>query len=319
MINYGILSTARITNRFVEGIRNSKEGNVYAIASRSLEKAKAKAEELNIDKYYGSYNELLEDDNVDVVYIPTTNDTHYLCALEALKHKKHVVLEKPFTLNPEHSKELFEVAKANNVFLMEGQKAVFLPVTQKVKQLLDDKVIGEVQYVVTSMSHPARHPKGNWMYDLSKGGGALNGSGSYPLEYCFYLLNNTNYTVNATFVKGIESADNLVSFQLGTVDYIINGTISMDVVLPNHAIFYGSKGNIKIENFWKADKLILTVDGNSETFNFPFVSEFAYEVDHVNECIKNGMLTSDMMTKEITIASTEMIQSMYQSYELKRL
>lgn len=90
MIRYGILSTASIVDRFVAGIRESGDGYVQAIASRSLEKAKIAAERLNIDNYYGSYDELFEDDNIDVIYIPTVNGLHYRDCRKALLHHKYV-------------------------------------------------------------------------------------------------------------------------------------------------------------------------------------------------------------------------------------
>lgn len=85
-MKYGILSTASIVERFVKGIRESKDGIVYAIASRDLETAKRAAKQLNIEHYYGSYEELYEDQNVDIIYIPTVNSMHYRNAYDALMH-----------------------------------------------------------------------------------------------------------------------------------------------------------------------------------------------------------------------------------------
>ena len=314
MINYGILSTASITKRFVSGIRNSQDGFVYAIASRNIEKAKAKAEELNIEKYYGSYEELYNDKNIDVIYIPTTNITHYRYAKEALEHQKNVILEKPFTLSENDAIDLFETARKNNCFLMEGQKSLFLPTTIKAKELIKNNVIGKINYIETSMSHPSRHVKGNWMYNLYQGGGALNGSGPYPIEFSMFLLDKTDFSINASFIQGEETADNLVVFQISDNQTIINNTVSMDVSLPNRAIIYGEKGHITIENYWKATRLILCLEDKEEVFEYPTVSEFVYEVNHVNECIKNKMLTSNVVTSDITINCVKYIQKMYHDF-----
>ena len=106
MIRFGILSTASIIDRYIVGIRASKHGYVQAIASRTVEKAKEAAERLNIETYYGTYEELYNDENVDVIYIPTVNGFHFRDAKNALMHHKHVVVEKPFVLKPEQAKEL---------------------------------------------------------------------------------------------------------------------------------------------------------------------------------------------------------------------
>lgn len=135
MIRYGILSTASIIDRFIAGVRESREGEVYAIASRTIEKAKDAAMRLNIEHYYGSYEELYKDENIDIIYIPTVNGLHYRDCQNALLHHKHVIVEKPFTLTSHEAKKLFDLAKEQNCFLMEAQKCVFLPTTLKLKEL----------------------------------------------------------------------------------------------------------------------------------------------------------------------------------------
>ena len=98
-IRYGIVSTATIVPRFVQGVKDSDHGVVHAICSRSLKKAEQMAKELDIMNAYGSYEELLQDKDIDIVYIPTPNYLHYEYAKKALLANKHVLLEKPFTLS----------------------------------------------------------------------------------------------------------------------------------------------------------------------------------------------------------------------------
>jgi len=107
MIRYGILCTASIVERYIQGIRNSKDGVVYAIASRTDEKAKQAAQRFGIDHWYGSYESLMQDENIDVVYIPTMNTLHYENAKMALGYHKNVVMEKPFVLDAKEAEELF--------------------------------------------------------------------------------------------------------------------------------------------------------------------------------------------------------------------
>lgn len=317
MINYGICSTARITKRFIEGIRCSAEGNVYAIASRSSDKAKKAAEDNNIDIYYGSYEELFSDENIDVIYVATTNSTHYQYAKEALNHHKHVIVEKPFTLTKAQAEELFELAERNGCFLMEDQKEVFLPVNKKVRELINSKEIGEVEFIEMMMSHPGNHPKGNWMYDINQGGGALYGSGAYPYELAAFLLDCTDFRYSGSFVQSEETADNIANVSMSNDKVIISFTTGMNVHLDNKAVIYGSKGKIEISHYWKADHFILTKDDNSEVFDFPYDSEFVYPVEHVNECIKVGKLTSDVITREITVSCVKMLEELISEYRLQ--
>lgn len=130
-IRYGIMSTAQIVPRFVSGLRESAQAEVRGIASRRLENAQKMSKELAIPVAYGSYEELCKDETIDIIYIPTYNQGHYSAAKLALSQGKPVLLEKPFTLNAAEAEELFAIAQEQGVFLMEAQKSVFLPITQK--------------------------------------------------------------------------------------------------------------------------------------------------------------------------------------------
>ncbi|WP_313126372.1 Gfo/Idh/MocA family protein, partial [Proteiniclasticum ruminis] len=116
-IRYGVMGTGRIVDRFVSAVRTSSEGEIYAICSRTEESARRKASELHITTWYGSYEELVEDPEVDVVYVPTINFMHREHALLALRHGKHVVVEKPMTLSRKDTEELFEEAEKRGRFI----------------------------------------------------------------------------------------------------------------------------------------------------------------------------------------------------------
>lgn len=317
MLRYGILSTASIVERFVKGIRNSNDGYVYAIASRTLEKAKKAAEYLNIDKYYGSYEELLNDENVDIIYIPTVNGLHYRDCKNALLHHKHVIVEKPFTLTYLQGKELFELAKRQECFLMEAQKSVFLPVTQKVKELIDKQVIGTIHYIEFKAGFPHRFDYDHWMYDLSMGGGALYGSATYTIEYLQYLFDEPRLSIDGSCIKCITGSDEICNFNLKVNDHIlVSSTIAMNVGLKNEAVIYGDLGYIVIDHFWKSRhfELILN-DGTKKEYDYPVESEFVYEINHVHDCIHKGLLQSPVMNKKKTLETIELVDSLYQKWK----
>lgn len=318
MIKYGILSTASIVERFVKGIRESHDGQVEAIASRSLDKAMIHAGRLNIKKYYGSYEELYEDKNIDVIYIPTVNGLHYRDCQNALLHKKHVIVEKPFVLKAQEAKELFDLAKKNNCFLIEGQKAVFLPTTKKVKELIEDGLIGNIKYIEFKAGFPGRFTYDHWMYDLKMGGGALYGSATYTIEYLQYLFHNPDITIDGSCISCPTGADEICNFQLKLNNHIlVSSTIAMNVTLKNEAVFYGDKGYITVPYFWKSNQLDVYLN-NGETlhFNFPYNSEFVYEINHINDCIKKGYLQSPVMDQNKTIQTIELVDQLYRKWKI---
>lgn len=317
MIKYGILSTASIVERFVNGIRESHDGEVIAIASRSLEKAREHAKKLNISQYYGSYEELYEDDNIDVIYVPTVNSRHYRDCKNALEHHKHVIVEKPFVLKPEQVKELFALAKRNHCFLMEGQKSVFLPTTRKISEVLNNQMIGKVKYIEFKASFPGRFNYDHWMYDLNMGGGALYGSATYTIELLQYLFDDPEMIISGTAVACPTGADEICSFQLVlNQEILVSSTIAMNVATKNEAVFYGEHGYIVVPNFWKSNQFdIVMNDGQNYHFNFPYNSEFVYEINHANHCIEQRLLQSPIMNEKKTLKTVELVSQFYQQWQ----
>ncbi len=316
MIRYGILSTASIVPRFVAGVRESRDGHVQAIASRTKEKAQELAEKLKIENYYGSYQELFEDTEVDIVYVPTVNGFHYRDAKAALLHGKHVIVEKPFALTVAQADELFTLAKEKKLFLMETQKSVFLPVTRKVKELLEQGAIGDLKYIEFKAGFPGRFSYDHWMYDLSLGGGALYGSATYTIEYIQFLFDRPKLKIDGSCIKCPTGADEISNFALTVNDSIlVSSTIAMNVPLDNEAVFYGEKGQIRVPNYWKSDQLdLIGYDGTSTHFDFPFDSEFVYEIDHINECLNSNFLQSDVMPASKTIETISLVASLYEKW-----
>lgn len=316
MIRYGILSTASIVERFIAGIRESHDGYVQAIASRTIEKAKDAALRFGIDNYYGTYEELYNDDQIDVIYIPTVNGFHYRDCKNALLHHKHVIVEKPFTLTVKEAQELFEIAKEKNCFLMEAQKAVFLPTTQKVRELIDNDIIGNIKYIELKAGFPGRFNYNHWMYDLSLGGGSLYGSATYTIEYMQYLFPHSHMKIDGSCIPCITGSDEICNFQLIINDHIlVSSTIAMNVALKNEAVFYGDKGYIVVPNYWKSHHLDLFLhNGETKHFDFPYQSEFVYEIEHIHSCIKNNLLESPIMKKEKTIETIALVEQLYKKW-----
>ncbi len=307
--HYGIISTATIVPRFIKALQANGD-IVEAIASRSLEKAKALAKQLGIEKAYGSYEALYEDESIEVVYIATPNHTHYQEVMNALKHHKHVIVEKPFALSGKDAFEMFRFAKEQGCFLMEAQKSVFLPATIRLKELIEQKVLGECQQISMMSSFPGAYDKEHWMYKES--GGVLYGSATYTIEYLMYLFHDPAVEIQAA----VDTAESGAVIDAG-IHLVLNGHlladshITMKVRTDNAAVFYFDKGYIRVENYWKARKLeIHPYDGAKYEESFPVEYEMVYEAAHVDECLDNQLLTSPIMSCERTILCTQMVEQL---------
>ena len=317
MINYGIVSCASIVERFVEGIRESGEGYVYGIASRNIDRAAGLARKLDIPHFYGSYDELYDLKEIDVIYIPTMNSLHYINALKALEHHKHVIVEKPFTLKENEAIELFELARKNHCFIMEAQKSVFLPVNNKVKDMINHNIIGDIKYIDLKAGFPKRFDYDHWMYDLESGGGALRGSATYTIELLMYLFDEEIYDLNGDCMTCARGSDELCHFSFKMGEKLISSTIAMNVPLKNEMVLYGEEGYIVVDHFWKSRHFeVFLNNGNHEIYDLPDKSEFVYEIRHIHECIEKGSLESPIMNKEKTIEAIRIVNTLYRRWHL---
>lgn len=312
MLKYGIVSTASITKRFIEGLRLAGD-EVVCIASRDINKAKEFALENNIAKYYGSYNEVYEDSDVDVVYIPVVNCLHFECAKDALIHKKHVVLEKPFTVSKKEAVELFEIAKDNNCFLFEGVKNVFVPSTKFVIDNIDK--IGKIKHISTSQGLKKPFPEGHWMYDINYGGGAYFGSASYVFHYLKYIFNEKISNLDGEYLPSYAS-DMMCHFSFNIGDIKVDSVIDCRKDLDNTCMIEGEFGKIIVHEFWRSHYVeVILNDGNRFEFKDEG-SEFVYEIKHIQECLSNGLLTSPIIKKEDSIEEVENICYLYKKWNL---
>ncbi len=156
-LQYGILSTSSIAPRFIAAVRATDSGRIVAVSSRTLEKAQQKAAQWDIPKAYGSHRELLEDPNVQIVYISAVNAQHYPLAKQALEMGKHVVCEKPCTTTQAHTRELFALAKKKGLFLMEAEKMLFLPTIVEVQRRIEAGELGQIHKATFSHSFTASY------------------------------------------------------------------------------------------------------------------------------------------------------------------
>lgn len=312
MYKYGIVSTASITKRFIDGLRKAGD-EVVCIGSRDIDKAKKFADENSISRYYGLYEEVYEDNDVDVVYIPVINNLHYECARQALLHKKNVVLEKPFTTKSEDAIELFEIAKENNCFLFEGVKNLFVPSTEFVKSNLDK--IGKVSKITTSQGVKKLFPEGHWMYDITKGGGAYIGSASYVFHYLCYLFNGEVSNLDGDYVPSSKS-DLICNFSFNINDIEVSSTIDMSKDLDNRCIIYGTDGKIIIDEFWRSHHVAVeTNDGNRHEFQDEG-NEFVYEAKHIQDCLNKGLIESPVIKAKDSIQEVKNIEFLYKKWNL---
>ena len=291
-----IFGCGKIANRVALGFDHLTNNELVGFGSRDINKAKEYA--LKYKKpLYGDYDYFLNNDDIDAVYIATYNLNHYDLIKKCLNHHKHVICEKPMLSSIDENEELFKLAKDNNCLLMEAMKAVFLPINIKIKQMIKDKTIGEVKYIEASFIRGPRHPKDHWIYDL-KTGGALKDIGSYCAAIINFLLDKTPNIIYKQTNRTDKLADTISEVLLdyeGIKGHIL---VSNEITGDSSLNIYGTKGYIKIPNFWKVGKGYYEVDNQRYELNEEIINDFYYELEHFTNCINNKVFESPVMSKE---------------------
>ena len=312
-LQFGILSTSSIAPRFIAAVRAAESGTVVAVSSRTLDKAKEKAALWEIPRAYGSHQELLEDPQVNIVYISTVNAQHYPWAKAALEAGKHVICEKPCTTSAAQTRELYELARAKGLFFMEAEKMLFLPAIQALAQRVREGYLGEI--TMAEMSHSFSAAYNNWMYDPEAGGGPLLSSGIYAVHLLLWLFGPIRQ------ISGIRSPmPSGVEWQ-----YVLNGVTGSGIqfcaknstraILDNTARIFGTKGWAEIPEYWKARKVIFHLPGKEpEILEFPCAHELMYEAEHIRSCMEKGLLSSPVVTEELSVQGIAALEAVKEQW-----
>ena len=299
-MNIGILSTSSIAPRFIAAVREEGSFRIVALSSCSLEKAEEKALAWGVPKAYGSHEELLEDKNVEIVYISTVNAAHYKWAKAALLAGKHVICEKPCTTTEVQTRELFDLAKEKGLFLMEAQKMLFLPAVLAVKEAIDSERLGKIR--MAEFNHSFYGSYNNWMYEEAAGGGPLLSSAIYVVELLQFLFGCHVAELDGLCTKhpgtNVEEQYALSGrMENGVLFSLKNSTVAL---MKNGACFYGEKGYAELPDYWKARKVIFCDHKSQHVQEYPCDHELVYEVGHIAACFENGLLESPVVTGEFS-------------------
>jgi len=277
---------------------------VYAVASRDETKAKEFAKTYEIEKVYNSYETLVKDPAVDVIYIATPHPFHHEQTLLCLKNGKAVLCEKPLALNYRQASEMIETAGKHNIFLMEAMWSRFFPATKKVMELLKSGRIGEVKYLSADFGFAAPHDLNNRVYNMALGGGAQLDVGVYPMFLALLLMGKPD-EIKAFSKLASTGADEttaaLFSYTNGSMAHILSSIITDS---PKQADIMGTEGRIVMQTPWhKSQQITLKLNsGETEEFSFPYPGNgFQYQVEEVVNCLNAGKKESDLMPHSLSM------------------
>ncbi|HSM25660.1 MAG TPA: Gfo/Idh/MocA family oxidoreductase, partial [Anaerolineaceae bacterium] len=209
---WGIVGTGYIAKTFATALSYIPDAEAYAVGSRTLESAQAFAKEKNVPVAYGTYEELFDDPNVDVVYIATVNSLHRQNCIDAINAGKPVLCEKPFMLNSEEAIEVINFAKEKKVFLMEALWTRYIPAFQKARKMWEDGVIGTVYGAYSDIGWVYERDSSHPLYKPELGGGSLLDLGAYPVTIAHVVFGEPKNISSIGFVGplGVDEQNGIV-------------------------------------------------------------------------------------------------------------
>ncbi|HEY9169587.1 MAG TPA: Gfo/Idh/MocA family oxidoreductase [Lutibacter sp.] len=300
-IKWGIIGLGKIAQKFVKDLLLLDTVELEAVASRDLEKAKTFAATYDAKKFYGSYEALLLNKSVDIVYIATPHNSHAQLAILALEHKKAVLCEKPFAINQQQVFNMVEASKKHNMFLMEALWTRFLPAIKKIKNIVEMGEIGEIKYINADFSFKA-NPSIQRIYDMELGGGSILDIGIYPIFLAYLILGIPDKIIaKAQFYE--SGADSQVSM---IFDYKNAQAVLFSSFKSNSkriAKISGTLGEIIIDSPWnEASSFSVFKDNEEDKISLPTAGKgFTHQIMECNSCLLENRRQSNLWSHQNSI------------------
>ncbi len=308
---WGIMGLGKIAQKFAESLAYVPNAKIVAVASRSKEKAAEFAQKFGAAHHYESYEAMLDNPEVEVVYIATPHTLHHENTMACLHKGKAVLCEKPFAMNLAQVKEMTTLAKEKNLFLMEALWTKFLPSFKAVKQLIEEGKIGKIHTLQADFGFQAPYLPEERIFNPKLGGGSLLDIGIYPLFLAVSLLGKPD-ELTARAVFGETGVDNscamVLKYHSGSLAVLTASVVAYQSIEAN---IFGEKAAIKMntpfhtpqthielkERFTTVRTLEVETEGNG----------YNYEAIEVGNCLRAGKVESEVMSHADSLLLMEML------------
>ncbi|MDB5018201.1 MAG: hypothetical protein JWQ84_3033 [Mucilaginibacter sp.] len=310
-IRWGILGAGRIAGKFASDLKLVQDAELIAVGSRSQATADKFGQEFGIKYCHSSYEALVQNPEVDVIYIATPHVYHHENALLCLQHKKAVLCEKPFAMNTRQAAEMIATAKENKVFLMEALWTKFHPHYKKMRKMIGQGLLGEIRSVLINFGFKPLDPVPARLFDPALGGGTVLDIGIYNVFMAMSVLGKPDH-IDAVMTPASTGVDEqcaiLFRYNNGAMAQLFS-TFSSN--LATEADICGTEGRIRLTSkFYEPSATIEYYKERTDSRQIiPVEKEpgfgYQYEACHVNECLKKGLTESSVVTFADTLLLME--------------
>ena len=321
-LKWGIVGLGNIAHQFVQDLLLVPNIEIIACASRTISNAENFARQYSIPKFYGSYLEIFQDEEVDIIYIATTHDAHSGLSIAAMKNGKHVLCEKPLAVNQKQVESMIEASRKYNVFLMEAFWSRFNPSIQAVLNHVKNKDIGEVNYVNSDFTFYREDSDDSRMLNMDLAGGSLLDMGVYSV-FLPYIIFGKPEQILATSRNHSTGADlqtaAIFKYKNGIANMMSGFKSQSDMV----ARIYGTEGRIFIHTIWHETQGYTLIKGNdgqydTQEFSLPTKGKgFTYEIEECLKCISQNKIESNLWSHQNSLEMIRITDDMRNQMEVK--
>lgn len=312
MIRWGIIGVGNIAKRFMASLEHSEKGKLVAIASRKEEVRNA----FSSIKTYADYEALLNDPDIDAVYIALPHALHAKWSIEALKHHKAVLCEKPAVLSVDEMEEVLNTAKENQCFYMEAMKTRFTPGFNALKHFIAWNDLGELKHIdVNFCSDGAikgRVSPTSYLFEVGQGG-SWNDTASYLVAFIlsFYQVPLISIKTDCLIKEGIDYMLHAeLEFEKGQKASLVT---AIDRYKERKAIMEFEKGRIIVDNYNRTDGFTVEINQERKHYDVPLVvDDFFGQIEEVHDCLLHHKIESDVQSWSETLREIQLIEQVRQ-------
>ncbi len=308
--NWGILGAGQMARKFVSDLKFLPQARVHAIGSRSRERAISFAGQHGIDKAYGSYEELVSDPEIDVVYIASRHIGHYPDSILCLNHGKHVLCEKPSAMNRAQLERVIAAARESGCFYMEALWTRFLPSFISCLEHVRQGEIGQIRAIESDFCINIPYDSNHRVYNPAYGGGSLLDVGIYPV-FCALEIGTPVTGISTTAAldrNGIDtSCSVLLNHSGGELSILFS---SLNCPGRTESLIHGSRGMLRLHKWWHCPTRLEHISETGESRVFPCTEAgygYQYEAAEVMRRIDAGAVQSELWPWEKSLALIDLL------------
>ena len=316
-VKWGIVGTGNISTQFAQGLQHVEHAQISAVASRSIDSARAFATKFDIPKCYGSYEEMAKDTELEIIYIGTPHTQHFDHVMLFLEAGFAVVCEKPLGVNAAQAEKMIQKAREKNVFLLEGMWTRFFPAFQQAREWVHSGRIGQPKMIQACFGYDGSANKSQWRFQHDMAGGALLDVGIYPLAMTFAMFGSdpVKMSSSAYIENGVDEYNTFtLEYADGRIAVLSDG---LGITLNNSVFIGGTKGAVLLgEGWWHPNRAEFAPFGeaglsqNKDVFDKPYPSSgFQFEASAVQRHFSAGLKEAPEMPLDETLQIARMLDA----------